>query len=189
MYSHPETFSCLCVGVWLDATAWRTIYTCMFPCADRRWYTVCVCLVTAGDFLRRCLTQRCSHCSHHFSVAPLKKTPRDPESQTGGLPLLIRPLLHPLNCRNTDVPGPYFQVQVLKAAPCVSGGRANMSHVKDRWRRRQRCARVCASVCLCVFIPMTTKMKTCTSLRREPNKGWGGFCHWAGACSTISLMS
>lgn len=70
------------------------------------------------------------------------------------------------------------------------GRRANKSHVKDRWRRRQLCARVCASVCLCVFIPMTTKMKTCTSLHREPNKeGGGGCCHWAEACSTISLMS
>lgn len=173
MYSRPDTFSRLCVGVWLNARAWRTIYTCMFPCADCRWYTVCVRSITAGDFLRRRLTQRCSHCSHHFSVAPSKKkNTRGPRELNGRSSSPHKATSSSLKLQKRRRPRSIFSSSGAESCSVRVGRRANTSHVKDRWRRRQLCARVRA--CLCVFIPMTTKMKTCTSLHREPNKGRGG---------------
>lgn len=152
-------------------------------------YSMCVCVVTAGEFPRSRLTLRCSQLC--FSSVRCD-SPESPDGQCWQFAvarpeLYIRPSSHPraipfykayftphhpLYCRNTELPGSYFKVQVLKAATRwetsqrVPHKRMNLCQLKSLQGEADEGGGGC--VLVCVFIPMTTRMKTRTSLHSEP---------------------
>ena len=92
-------------------------------------------------------------------------------SYTRVLPLIPRPFPY---ITNTEFPGSYFNIQVMKAATWwetnqhVPHKRLNLCQLKSVQGEADQGGGGCVLVCVCVFIPMTTWMKTCTSLHSEP---------------------